>query len=75
MIFEKFKISAMPFICDAYCECGKTLIEVSDGWMSSALYCEKCENVYALKMVKVNKAKISEKYLQQCREEVARKKK
>ena len=75
MIFNKFKINAAPFFCDAYCKCGKELIEVSNGFLSSSLFCQKCENVYEIKMVKVPKKRLSKDYLEQCREEASKERK
>jgi len=58
MIFNKFKIHATPYITDAYCECGDYLKEVSNGWLSSAMYCKGCGNVYVLKLIKVPKKRL-----------------
>lgn len=69
MIYDNFKISASPFICDAYCKCGNRLIEVSNGMFSTAMYCPKCENVYALKLIQVPKKKVTEEFLEQCRKD------
>ena len=72
MKYEGFEIHASPFITDAYCECGKRLIEVANGLLSTAMYCPKCENVYRLKLIKVNRKKASKKFLKQCREDYGR---
>ena len=69
MIFNKFKISAAPFITDAYCKCGNGLKQVTNGLMSVAMYCPKCENVYTLKLIKAPAKDVTEKFLKQCREE------
>jgi hypothetical protein len=69
MLFKNFTIFAIPHITDAYCQCGETLKEVSDGLLGIAFYCPKCENVYRLKLVKVSKNKISKEYLKQARAE------
>jgi uncharacterized radical SAM superfamily protein len=69
MVFEKFRITATPHIIEARCKCGNYAKEVSNGWLSSALYCPHCETVYELKMVKVPDNKISKEFLEQCREE------
>jgi len=75
MIYDGFKILAFPRISDAYCKkCHDTLIEVSNGFLSSSLYCPKCEAVYALKLIKVPESKLSKKYIEQCRREAAPKK-
>ena len=71
MIFDKFKISAQPFITDAYCRnCGKALKVVDNGWFSKALYCPNCENVYVLKMVKVPKNQLNKQYIEEIKKEV-----
>ena len=75
MIFDKFKIAATPFIYDAYCKCGNSLIEVSNGWFSISMFCPKCEKVYGLKLVKIPDKKISKEFLEQCRKEVKKKEK
>lgn len=67
--FDKFSIAAIPHIVDAYCECGRTMREVANGFLSRAMFCSKCENVYQLKLVKVPKKKISAEYLEQARAE------
>jgi len=69
MLFKGFKIHATPFIEDAYCKCGEELKMVSNGLLSSALYCPKCEKIYELKLIKVPGDKISKEYLEQCRKE------
>lgn len=70
MIYDGFKIAATPFICDAYCKCGSRLIEVTNGLLSTAMYCPKCESVYVLKLIKLADKKVSEEFLQQCRNKV-----
>lgn len=67
MIYDGFKLAATPFIADAYCKYGHRLVEVPNGLMSSVLFCPKCEDIYQLKLVKIPKAKITEEFLQQCR--------
>ena len=71
MIFKNIEIRAIPTFEKAYCECGKSLKEVSNGLLSSAFYCPECENVYELKLVKVPSKKITKLYLEQCRKEAA----
>ena len=74
MKFDDFRIAAEPVLMDAYCkECSNQLVEVSNGWVSRALFCPKCELVYTIKLIKVNGKKVSEKYLAQCRKEAERK--
>jgi hypothetical protein len=70
MIFDNFKIAASPFIADAYCKCGNTLHEVPNGFMSIVMYCPKCEDVYQLKLVKMPKSKVSDVFLEQCKNKV-----
>lgn len=72
--FKDFKINAMPFLSEGWCKCGENLREVSNGLLSVAFYCLKCENVYTLKLIKVQKKYINKKFLEQCREETNRKK-
>ncbi len=75
MEFNGFKIHSFPQIIDAYCKkCGELLKQVSNGWISSVMFCIKCENVYELKLMKVAKKKIGEDFLMQCRQEVIKKK-
>ena len=74
MIFDNFKIHATPFIADAYCRCGEKLVEVDNGFLSIAMYCPKCENIYTLKLIKVPNKNISKEYIIQCKEQNKRKK-
>ena len=67
MKFDNFEITASPFIHHAYCKCGKSLIQVANGFISKAMYCPKCENVYVLKLIKVPYKKIKEEFIAQCR--------
>lgn len=67
-------IRAEPVIQDAYCKCGNLLSEVPDGFLSSAWYCKKCENIYTLKLVKVPIQKITKGYLEHCRNKTRDKK-
>lgn len=69
MICDGFQIAAMPYIHKAYCRCGETLKEVSNGLLGRAMFCPKCEKVYCLKLVKVPDSKITKEYLEQCRKE------
>lgn len=74
MKFQDFSIHASPFISEAYCrdrECRAGLVEVSNGWLSVALFCPKCESVYELKLIKVTPSKVSQDFLTQAREEVS----
>lgn len=74
MIFNSFKISAQPFIHDAYCKCGHELIEVPNGLMSRALFCAKCESVYEIVLRKIPDSKVTDEFLKQSREAVKLKK-
>lgn len=69
MIFKNFRLTATPHIIEASCKCGNYAKEVSNGFLSSALYCPHCETVYEIKMVAVPKSKINDEFLEQCREE------
>jgi len=73
MKFDKFRLSAMPVLQEAYCLCGNNLFEVGNGFFSSAWFCPKCENVYTLKLVKIPDKNISEQFLIQSRKEAQRK--
>jgi len=54
MIYKNFKIIAYPRVIEASCsKCHTDLREVDSGWVSSALFCPKCESVFVLKLVKV----------------------
>lgn len=70
MKFIGFSIHATPFIHGAMCKCGTDLKEVSNGFISTAMFCPKCENVYLLKLIKQPTEKISKRFLEQCREEI-----
>ena len=70
MKFKNFRITAIPNITDAYCECGAELIEVSNGFLSSAMFCPKCENVYQLKLVKMPIKKVSIEFINQCKKDL-----
>ena len=72
MKFNNFELTAIPNLSNAYCQCGYTLVEVSNGLLSRAWYCRKCEYVYTLKLVKVPESKLTKRYLDQCREEAKR---
>ncbi len=69
MIFGNFEIHATPHIMQAYCNCGHSLNELSSDFTSSAMFCSKCENVYALKLIKVPAKKLNPKFMEQCRKE------
>ena len=70
MIFEKFELHADPHIHNAQCKCGEILEEVSNGWVSTALFCPKCENVYVLTLVKLPASKVSPEFLAQAKKEI-----
>jgi len=74
MKFQGFEIHANPFITNAYCQCNESLIMVSNGWLSSVMFCPKCKFVYALKLVKVPANKISNKFIKQAINEAQKKK-
>jgi len=70
MQFEGFSIHAVPHIMNAYCKCGESLNQVSNGWISKVMYCSKCENIYELVLRKIPNKKVTEKFLIQCREKI-----
>jgi hypothetical protein len=70
MMFTNFKIHATPHISEAYCKCGSELKEVSNGWLSIAMFCPDCERVYTLELYNVPKKKVTETFLKQCRDEL-----
>jgi len=69
MKFKNFRIHAEPYIMDAKCNCGQKLKEVSNGFLSSVMYCPFCEEIYELKLIKIPKKKISKEFLEHCRKE------
>lgn len=73
MIFEGFKLHAVPTIREAYCRNKKCktkpeLVEVSNGLLSVALFCSNCHSVYALKLERIQK--VSKEYLRQCLDQI-----
>ena len=74
MKYTNFSLVAYPRITDAFCKCGTSLIEVSNGFLSSVMFCPKCESVYELKLVKVPESKVTEEFLVQSRNEIKNKK-
>ena len=74
MKFKNFSLRAEPIIQDAYCSnCRGLLTEVPNGLISSVWYCEKCENVYELRLIKIPNGKVSERFLKICREKASKK--
>lgn len=72
MKFDSFSIHATLFITDAYCtnrKCRGSLREVSNGWLSRAMFCPKCEAVYMLRLIKVIDHKVSPEFVTQARKE------
>lgn len=71
MIFDRFKIRIQTSlnIEDANCKCGTKLVQVSNGFLGSAMYCPTCENVYILKLIKAPAKQVTESFLKQCRKE------
>jgi len=69
MIFNNFKIRATPHIYEAHCKCGEELIEVDNGWVSTAYWCPKCNSVYVPKLIKLPKNKVTKEFLKQCRQD------
>jgi hypothetical protein len=73
MKFQGFSIHAQPFITDATCrECRNGLKEVSNGFLSVAMFCPKCESVYILRLVKMPNDKVTTEFLAQAREEIGK---
>jgi hypothetical protein len=73
MIFENFKLRAISVIFDAFCTNPKcktkpSLVEVSNGLLSTAMFCPSCRNVYLLKLVR--EPKVPKEFLQQCLNEI-----
>jgi hypothetical protein len=69
MKLNRGRLIAFPAITDAHCDCGNTLKEVSNGFISSAWFCTKCETVYVLELVKVKSKAVTNEFLKQCRED------
>ena len=72
MLFSGFKVYAKPFIGDSPCKnrgCNSYLVQVSNGLLSSAMFCKKCKNVYVLKLVKVPDSEVTEEFLIQAEKE------
>lgn len=70
MQYDGFSVVASPHIINASCKkCHGTLKEVDNGWLSTAMFCPKCESVFILKLIKMPNKKISEDFLKQCREQ------
>lgn len=69
MKYDGFSLVASPHVIDASCKCGATLREVSNGFLSSAMFCPTCESIYILRLVKLPASKVSEEFLMQAREE------
>lgn len=75
MIFEGFKLHAIPTIHEAYCtnkKCKKKpeLTEVSNGLLSRAWFCHACNSVYLLQLER--QTKIPKEFLQKCLDEIER---
>jgi len=64
-IHNGFKLRATPHIHEAFCKCGEELQEVNNGFLSTAMFCPKCESVYALKLVKVRTDKVPDRFIAQ----------
>ncbi len=58
MQFDGFEIHSVPYLrTERNCKCGGKLHIVSNGFLSECFFCEKCESVYLIKMVKCPKIK------------------
>jgi len=74
MIFDDFEIHASPFMTNAYCKvCRGSLVEVSNGWFSSAMFCPKCKIAYTVKLIKVPDKQVSKEFLEQAEKEANKK--
>jgi len=74
MKFNNFSLRAEPYIAEAHCSrCGKELVEVSNGFISSVMFCPSCELFFELKLVKIRDDKISKEFLEQSRKEASKK--
>jgi len=74
MKFGDFEIHASPFLTNAYCKkCRNNLVEVSNGWLSRAMFCPKCKLVYTIKLIKIPDKKVSKEFLEQAEEEASKK--
>ncbi len=74
MKFDNFSVVAIPVLRDASCKnCKTELVEVSNGWFSSAMFCPKCENVYIVKLVKAPDKQVNSAFLENARRESAKK--
>lgn len=72
MRFNGFEIHALPRVeVDSCKKCKVPPKPVSNGFFSKAWFCPKCESVYLLGIRKAPKKMISERFLEQCRKEVA----
>jgi len=75
MIYEGFKIHSIEHFTEAYCtnkQCKKKpeLLEVSNGFLSRALFCPNCKSVYVLKLEKVPRKNVTKQFMEQCLEDV-----
>lgn len=73
MIFKGFKLHAVPTIHEAYCTNPKCktkpeLFEVSNGFLSSALFCPNCHSVYLLELTR--HPKVPKEFMRQCLDEL-----
>lgn len=76
MQFDGFEIHSIPYLrTERNCECGGKLHTIHNGLISSCFFCEDCQNVYLIKMVKVAKKKVSREFLKAAREEINKKSK
>ena len=73
MKFDNFKIEAYPKIIQGRCaKCGHDLVEIPNGWFSVAMFCPKCESVYALKLVKVPDKRVAAGFIEKTKETIKR---
>ncbi len=76
MIYEGFKIHSVEHIQEAYCQNKRCktkpeMLEVSNGFLSRALFCPACHSVYILRLELVPKThKNYKEFKQQCLDEL-----
>lgn len=71
MQFDGFEIHSVPYLrTERNCKCGGKLHIVSNGFLSECFFCEKCESVYLIKMVKCPQNKVSKEFKEQARKEI-----
>lgn len=58
MLFNNFKITALPIVQEVYCEqCGNDLLEITKSNYPTYFYCGICKLIYKIELVKISKNK------------------